>query len=328
MIVDKSLIHRILIITLSNVGDIILTTPVIRALAREFPDARIDVMVGPRGKEIFEKDPRIFKVIVYDKHLPMVQKRRLQLKLSRLHYDLILDLKNTIFPLLLGPKFRNATIQRFPRSVQHASRRHLYRLKSIGIDALRERSYIYVPPEDDGYISNFIKEKKVGEPIVVINPGAKSHLKRWTVEGFAQVADRIIEECRASVIFVGMDEDKEVIAKILFKMKNKPFNLAGKTNIRQLAALLKRSKLLITNDSAPLHLGCAVGCKVLAIFGPTNPEKYGPTGDLDIVMSTKLHCSPCETAACKFNYECMKLIPPEEVFETARLMVEGYEEEA
>jgi heptosyltransferase-2 len=327
MQIDKPLVKRMLVITLSNVGDVILTTPVIRLLAKEFPDSRIDIMCGPSGKAIFEKDPRIFKTIIYDKHLPMVQKRRLQLKLGKLSYDLIVDLKNTIFPLLLGPKFRTATIQRFPKSVTHSAKRHLYRLASLGIKNLAEEPYIYIPPEDEAYVSNLLKDNNIREPIVVINPGAKSHLKRWMPEGFAEVADRLVEECGASVVFVGMDEDKEVVAKILFKMKKKSCNLVGKTNIRQLAALLKKAKLLITNDSAPLHLGCAVKTKVLAIFGPTDPDKYGPTGDLDIVMSTKLSCSPCESATCKYSYECMKLIAAQEVFETAKLMVEGYEEE-
>ena len=86
MIIDRSQVKRILIITLSNVGDIILTTPVISALSKEFPGSRIDVMVGPQGREIFDHDPRIFKVIIYDKHLPMIEKRRLQLKLKKLQY--------------------------------------------------------------------------------------------------------------------------------------------------------------------------------------------------------------------------------------------------
>jgi heptosyltransferase-2 len=327
MDIDRATIKRILVITLSNVGDIILTTPVIRTLAKQFPQARIDVMSGPSGKEVFEKDPRIFKTIIYDKHLPIVQKRRLQLKLAKLHYDLIVDLKNTVFPILLGPKYRTATIERFPRGIIHSRERHLYRLRALGISGQGEPSYVYIPPEDQAYAEGLLKENKVTEPIVIMNAGAKSHLKRWTAEGFADVADKLISDCKASVIFVGMFEDKEVIAKILFKMKEKPFNFVGKTNIRQLAALLQRAKLLITNDSAPLHLGCAVGTKVLAIFGPTSPEKYGPTGELDIVMSTKLSCTPCESATCNFNYECMKLIPASEVFETAKLMVEGYDEE-
>jgi len=325
MIIDKTQVKRILVITLSNVGDVILTTPVISALSKEFPDSRIDVMTGPAGKEVFEKDPEVFKLIIYDKHMPISEKRRLQLKLKKLKYDLVVDLRNTIFPLLIGPKFRTATIQKFPRSLAHRRKRHLHRLKSLGIDNPEERSYIYIPKEDEEYVAGLLRDSGVKEPIVVISPGAKSHLKRWTIEGFAEVADRLIAECNVSVAFVGTEEDKGVVDKIIKKMKNEPHNLVKKTNIRQLASLLKRSKLFITNDSAPLHLGCAVAAKVLAIFGPTDPKKYGPTGEFDCVINQKLFCAPCENATCKYDYECMKLVLPDTVFDTAKIMVEGYE---
>ena len=104
MKIDKSMVNRILVITLSNVGDVILTTPVIATLKKEFPGSRIDVMVGPRGKAVFEKDPFVFKLIIYDKHMPLIAKRRLQLKLKKLRYDLVVDLRNTVFPLLISPR--------------------------------------------------------------------------------------------------------------------------------------------------------------------------------------------------------------------------------
>jgi lipopolysaccharide heptosyltransferase II len=324
MIVAKSLVKRILVITLSNIGDIILTTPVIRALADEFPDARIDVMTGPKGKEIFEKDPAVFKLIIYDKRMPMAEKRRLQLKLKKLQYDLVADLKNTIFPLLIGPKYRTATIQRFPKSVVHSSSRHLHRLKSMGIECANEKSYIYIPKEDEDYVSNMIRKEGIGSPMVVVNAGAKSHLKRWTAEGFAGLSDRIIMECGAEVVFIGTDEDRDVVANIIKMMKNRPHDIVGRTNLRQLASLLKRSSLVITNDSAPLHLACAVGAKVLALFGPTDPKIYGPTGEFDVSINKKLFCSPCEKAVCAHNYECMKSIKADEVFDAARMMLEGY----
>jgi len=326
MIIDKSQVKRILVITLSNVGDVILTTPVIKTLSKEFPRARIDVMVGPAGKEIFEKDPRIFKTIIYDKHLPITEKRRLQIKMKRLRYDLAVDLKNTVFPLLIGPKFRTGTIQRFPDWVTHSREKHLYRLNSLGIKNMTEPSYIHIPRHDEEHVLSLIEENGIGEHIVVVNPGAKSHLKRWSPEGFAEVADRLTEECGANIIFIGLSEDKETVNAVIGKMKKKAHNLVGRTNIRQLAGLLKKARLLITNDSAPLHLGCAVGTKVLAIFGPTDPDKYGPTGEFDTVLRAKLFCSPCEKAICRYNYECMKLIQAVEVFETAKLMMEGYGE--
>lgn len=325
MDIDRREIKRILVITLSNIGDIILTTPVIRVLAKEFSGARIDVMVGPHGREMFEKDPTVFKLIIYDKHISIGQKRRLQLKLKKLRYDLIVDMRNTIFPLLLGPKFRTGTIQHFPATVIHSKDRHLYRLHSLGIANLMEPSYIHIPKEDAEYAEQLLKEMAVGEKIVVISPGAKSHLKRWTVEGFAVVADRLHHECGADVILIGKEEDLATAKEVISRMKHRPHDIIDKTNIRQLAHILKRANLIITNDSAPLHLGCAVGTKVLSIFGPTDPNRYGPTGEFDIVIAKKLFCSPCEKAECDYNYECMKLIAPEEVFDTAKMMLEGYE---
>ena len=325
MQIDKSQVKRILLITLSNVGDIILTTPVISVLLKEFPGARIDCMVGPRGKELFEKDPRIFKLIIYDKHINIAQKRRLQIKLKKLRYDLVVDMRNTIFPLLIGPKFRTGTIQRLPPEVVHSRQRHLYRLASLGIENLTERSYIHIPDEDARYAEDLLGQLQVAEPMVVISPGAKSHLKRWTAEGFAAVADRLQAECKAAVVFIGQAEDEAVIREIMARMKRQAHTMVEKTNIRQLAHIMKRAKLVITNDSAPLHLGCAVGAKVLAIFGPTDPRRYGPTGEFDMAVFRKLVCSPCEKAECAYGLECMKLITPDEIFDAARIMLEGYE---
>ncbi len=325
MQIDKAQVKRILVITLSNVGDIILTTPIIATLAKELPHARIDVMVGPRGKEIFEKDAHVFKLIIYDKHLPIGAKRRLQLKLKKLRYDLVVDLRNTVFGLLIGPRYRTATIQNFPPGITHSIDKHLHRLRSLGIEGLVRQPYVHISAEDEIYVERLLRECGISAPLVVINAGAKSHLKRWKAEGFASVADRIVSECGSAVAFVGLAEDGEIIADIMKQMKHKCHNLVDKLNIRQLGSLLKRAKLLITNDSAPLHLGGAVGSKVLAIFGPTNPKKYGPIGEFDTVIHKKLHCSPCENAVCACNYECMTSISADEVFEAARMMIEGYE---
>ncbi|MDD5428226.1 MAG: glycosyltransferase family 9 protein [Candidatus Omnitrophica bacterium] len=325
MQVDKTQVNRILVITLSNIGDIILTTPVIRTLATEFPGVRIDVMVGPQGRGIFEKDPSIFKVIIYDKHIPISEKRRLQIKLKKLHYDLVVDIRNTVFPMLIAPKYRTSTIQRFPRSVIHSKARHLHRLKSLGIEGTESLAYIHITKEDEEYVDTLIKERGITDPIVVVNAGSKSHLKRWAADGFAEISDRLISDCKASVVLVGLMEDEAIVKEVASKMKQRPHILVGKTNIRQLAALLKRSRLLVTNDSAPLHLGCAVGVKVVALFGPTDARKYGPTGEFDVVISEKLSCAPCEKAECVRNYECMKLITPDAVFDAAKMIIDGYE---
>lgn len=322
MKIKKSEIKRILLITLTNIGDIILTTPIIAVLEREFPNARLDVMVGPLGKGIFVDHPRVFKVIVYNKHLPLQEKRRLVQKLRKIKYDLAIDLKNTLFPILIGARYRTSPIQNTPKELVHKKEYHLWKLKQLGIGVAADEPFsIHVNKKDQEYIDALLYKINNREKLVAVSPSSKSLIKRWDRSGFAEVCERLIEECKAAVVMIGDNSDTDVIEEIMKDMKNKPYNFAGTTSITQLAHLLKRSKLLITNDSAPMHVGCAVGTNVLAIFGPTDPYKYGPRGKKDRIITKKVHCSPCETAQCRFKHECMKSISADEVYRAAKDML-------
>jgi ADP-heptose:LPS heptosyltransferase len=323
MKIKKKDVKRILVITLTNIGDIILTTPVIAALDREFPEARIDVMVGPSGKDIFREHPRIFKLIIYNKRTPINEKRRLVRKLKRTKYDLVVDLKNTLFPILIGSKYRTSPIQTASRKMGHKKDSHLCKLAFLGIDTKNVPYFLHVSPEDKDYVERLLKRGSGSGKLVVVSPTAKSLIKRWGKKRFAHLADRLIDELGASLVMVGDRSDKDTIDEIMGQIKAspKPLNLSGLTSIPQLAHLAKVAKLVITNDSAPMHVGAAVGAKVLAIFGPTDPRKYGPKGRGSVVIRKDLKCSPCEQALCRHKHECMRLISADEVFETAKGML-------
>jgi len=321
MKINKKDVRRILLITLTNIGDIILTTPLITALDKEFPNARLDVMTGPQGRDIFIHHPRIFKVIIYNKHIPLREKRRLIRKLKVIKYDLVVDLKNTLFPLLIGSKYRTSPIQTVPENVVHKKDFHLYKLKTLNIDVHDASFSIYVSKRDQDYIDALIEKIPDKKRLVLVSPTAKSLIKRWEKTSFAEVANRLMEELDMTVAMIGDHADRDIIDDIISEMKSKPYNFAGMTTIPQLAHLIKKSQLLITNDSAPMHLGSAVGTKVLAIFGPTDPNKYRPLGKENRVIRKNLFCSPCEIAQCKFKHECMKQISTDEVYKTAKGML-------
>jgi lipopolysaccharide heptosyltransferase II len=152
-------------------------------------------------------------------------------------------------------------------------------------------------------------------------PGARSHIKRWSGERFAAVADRLVEELSVEIVVTGEPDEAPLVEDVLKAMRHRAHNGVGQTTIQQLAALMQRARLVITNDSASLHLACAVEVPVLALFGPTDPRKYGPTGPHDRVIQRRLFCTPCEEALCRFNHECMRFISVEEVFETAKEML-------
>lgn len=325
---DRTKIKRILFITLSNLGDAILTMPVLDALSKNFPYAKIDVFSSPSVRGIFEKDKRVSKVFLYDKHSILFDKYRLLKKLKGLRYNLIVDLKNTMIPIMLMPPYRTAVFRKIKKPI-HKKEEHLLRIRQLEVKTEDARFNITVGNKDREkaleLLKNYTKEGKY----IVVNAGAKSHIKRWPVENFSQISGRIIKELQLGVVLIGkddglenLDSDRAVINKLLDGMNGEALDLVGKTNIGELAYIIKSAKALITNDSAPLHIGSAVNTPTLAIFGPTDENKYGPLSDQSVVLRKKLHCTPCEKAQCRYNYECLKTITVEDVFKAVKHVCE------
>ena len=321
---DKDRIKKVLVITLSNLGDVVLTTPVVEVLLREFPEAKIDVMVGPNGAEIFRKHPKISELITYDKFKPFPDKIKLIRELRERQYSLIVDLRNTLLPYLIGAPYRSLPFNKFSRHIAHKKDIHLWKLKTLGINISNPPYCIYIDDSDREYVNNALKNLPPGK-IVAINTGAKSHLKRWTKEGFAYLIDKIKNDEGANIIMIGSPEDVETSSSILKQVKADVVNLVGKTTVRQLVALLEKADFLITNDSAPLHIASILDKKVLAIFGPTDPKEYGSFNKGCAALQKPLVCVPCERAHCAFDYECMRFLKKERVFEAAKAMLNGKE---
>lgn len=318
---NKEEIRRILFITLSNIGDIVLTMPALSVLKREFPGASIDALSGPNGGEIFSGHPYVSRFMIYDKFSKTRFKIELINRLKKNRYDLIVDLRNSLLPLLIGSRYRTPVIRFFGRGSAHKRDEHLNRLKGLGLDVRDAPFAFHVNDKDTGYVKALLADGGIKKRFVAISPGAKSRIKRWTKEAFASVCDRLIGELGLDVAMIGDKQDADIVSEIKRLMKNRALDLSDKLTLRQLGALIKLSSLVITNDSAPMHISHAVGMTVLAIFGPTDPRKYGPRGGEDVIIRKEIDCSPCEAAQCKKNHECMKLISADEVFEAAKRML-------
>lgn len=148
--------------------------------------------------------------------------------------------------------------------------------------------------------------------LVVINPIARWKTKLWPEQKFAELADRLIQEQKAVVIFTGSSDDRMVVKRIAAMMRQKAENWAGETTLKELAALASLSNLFITTDTGPMHMAAAAGAKVLALFGPTAPWRTGPHGESHIVVRNGLQCSPCFQRECK-DIQCMEAITVDEV---------------
>jgi len=319
MKIDKTQINKILLITLSNIGDIVLTIPVLRVLGREFQSARISVLVGINGREIFGADPMVTEVIVYDKHSSLLEKTKIASYLRKQKFDIVVDLRSTILPLLLGARYNTSILQHRDSVALHRKDKHLNRLSSLGIPIGNPPFYIATSDYDRARIGSLLERAGIvpGDDFVVVAPGAKSHLKRWTEPGFKRVCERLYTERGLKILLVGDNRDKDMIDMIASTFNRGVYDLGGSTTLRELAYLLSLSRLLITNDSAPLHMASAAGIPVVAIFGPTDPAKYGPVSEKSVVIRRGIDCSPCEKAQCRLDLECMRQITPEEVFAAA-----------
>ncbi len=151
-----------------------------------------------------------------------------------------------------------------------------------------------------------------------INPGSTyGPAKRWLPERFAGVGKRLVSEHKARILLFGQRQEKGLSDFIAGRIGENCLNLAGKTTLAQLAALLERCNLLLTNDTGPMHIAAALGVPVIAVFGPTDPRTTAPAGEKHIIVRKPVACSPCLKRRCPTDHQCMKEIGVEDVFNAA-----------
>ncbi len=339
MRINKNDIHSILFVTLSNLGDIILTTPVLEKLYETFPEAKIDVITGEPGKAVFSGHPAVREVIVPRRHASLPERLVLALSLHRRGYDLAVDLKNSLLPFIVGAKYKASAMvsgmQSAERRAQspgsgvqptaHKVYEHLSRLTSLGIDISgAPKFFIPVSPEEKVFVEEALNAAG-GKKIVVMNPGAKSHLKRWDAAKFADLAIRLSGGLGCHVFVAGNDDDRDVMGRFLPLAGPCVTDLSSKTSLGVLADLMRRAALVVTNDSAPLHVASAVDAPTVAIFGPTDERKYGPLASKSAVLTPAVACRPCGRALCGPGPDegCISRVTVDEVFEAAKRILQG-----
>ncbi len=266
---------NILIVTLSNIGDVILTTPVIASLRSQFPQAQLTVVVGPKAEGILEGSVQIDRLLIYDKRAGWAHRFKLVRQLRENSYDWVIDLRNSGFPFFVRAT-RRSSVFRFHRMKQ-ARERHLEILQWMKLSNDFPLAFDFFSKEDEDSLSEKLRKKsrQLSSGWVVMAPGAGSKAKRWKIEGFCEVADRILETSSFYIAVVGDSSEKLLGAKVAEIDSNRVLNLAGEISLRELAALVARAKLVLSNDSAVMHLGYELNRSVVAVFGPTDHEKYG-----------------------------------------------------
>lgn len=270
----RSKIKKILLVSLSNLGDVVLTFPVFDRLRETFPEAEISVIVGPKAKSLLNHNPHVFQTLVYDKSMSSREKLGWVAGLRKQRFDLVVDLRNSMLPLLVGRKYATPPVMVPSRC--HMKDKHLGHLRSV----LPETA----DPVEKYAGFQILQTAKAAEQLVyglkdfvLFAPGAADDRKRWTPEGFSAVMQYVISTGR-KIVVVGDKRDRPLSERVLKDLPGGIVNLCGFTSLTELSGVIRRAGAAITNDSGIMHLCSYFDVPTVALFGPTDPFFYGPWG--------------------------------------------------
>jgi len=334
----------------AGVGDVILASPVFRALRANFPRARITLMVNPTTVKIVSNNTYFDEVLIYDTSASVIKKISFIRRLRTLKFDLAFCLSECFSSLLLcylsaakirvgfdwnkRGMFLNVKVPYYKPEKKYLGELFLDLLRAAGLpeETLNPNLEFWHSEEDIKAAGKFLDAQGVTEKDlkVVVHPGAGWSPRRWPAERFAGLIEKVMGKYKAKVFIAGSEEDRVLIEQIIgivgdiskdslsIGEDKRLFNCVGCFSLNQFAGLLSLSDLFIGNDSAPMHLAAAVNAPLVALFGPSSAVKYGPRSEHSIIIKSLASCGPClqltgQDRCIKGSPDCMNLITVEQV---------------
>ena len=315
---------RVLVVMLSNIGDVILTTPVLSAVAARYPGHKITVVVGPRAKGVLEASPLVDRLVVYDKRAPLWAKWRFWREIARDSYACVVDLRNSAIPFLVRAGVRSSVF-RFTKEV-YMRARHLEVIRRMGFATENLPRFDFFGPEQEASALSKLKAAggRTERGWIAVSPIAASGLKTWRRDGFAAVFEKFLKASPAEILLLGGERERELCEPLARIDASRIFNLAGLTTIPEAASLITRSALVLANDSSVAHLASELGVPRVVIFGPTDWKRYGPENARFRIVREPVACSPCGVPYCRFERQaCFEDLSSEKVFGACAEMLAG-----
>lgn len=320
--------RNILLTQLGDIGDVVLTTPTIRAVKETYPEARVSILVRKPFGSLLKADPHLHEVVeatkVHDTLFHTLHEYlRFARRLHRAHYDLVINLRTgdrgVILSFLTGAPVRVGIHEDnkpfwykylftkllfdppYPELPVHPGAGQSLRiLCAIGIDTKNSTPKLHVAQKDRDHAVNLLAECGLTPTSkwITINPCSRWKYKEWGYEKWGEVVDRIWQKHRLPAILIGSPEEASVAEEIAAGRNGYTFNLAGKTSLAELSALINMSILHLGVDSAAPHIAASVGTPTLTIFGPGNWKSWTVTNQLHRVVSSNFPCQPCNRKGC------------------------------
>lgn len=323
-------VRNVLVVRLDEIGDVVLTIPMLRELRRNLPAARITLLVSPHVANLLETCPYVNEVLVYEcrtehrrwqrfwQHFSAIRFARRHL--WNRHFDLALlprwdvDQDHSAFVAYFsGAIWRaaysetvNEQKQRLNRSqdllLTHSFDERVSRheveyglgiIRELGAEVQNDHLELWPDAEDVLFASKTLPKSGSDSYIALCPSGGTSQLKQWPVGNFIQLGRRLQDEHKARLVLVGGAGDETLGAELQRGLGAAAINLIGRTTLRQLAALLGQCKLFVGNDTGPMHIAAAAGIPVVAVFGSSCHHRFHPWSEKHRVVANVLPCSPC-----------------------------------
>lgn len=307
-------------ISLSNIGDVVLTLPVVDILNRDFPAAAVSIVVGPKAESLL-RDSKVFEqVIILNKKQPLSDLWKWIGQLRKCRFDLVVDLRNSMIPFMLWPRYMTLPETRRKKE-WHMRDKHIARLRSVYAfeDNSVQHRCLDVTPANAQAVDQLLSEDGgITGPFVVMAPGSADQSKRWSKKGFATVAKYLKKEYDLGIVFLGDEQDDLIVREIITQLNEPAVNLCGRTSLCQSAEIVRRGVLAVVNDSAVLHLAGYHNIPTVALFGYTNPVKYGPWSQQQVVMQPA-EPRPTVQSSTRERVDYIESISPEKVVRSISL---------
>ncbi|MYA78508.1 MAG: lipopolysaccharide heptosyltransferase II [Gemmatimonadetes bacterium] len=337
--------RHILVIKLRATGDVVLATPVIENLKRRFPRARLSFLAEEASADVLRWNPLLDELIV----LPLRrwgsqgirgswrEQARFYRNLRQRRFDLVFDLfgnpRSALLTWLTGAPDRVGFAFRMRRHAYttvvtpsgrpgHEVQFHLEALEALDIPVAVDRPRVAIPGTANKKADAWLREHaRDARAVIGLNPGGGWATKRWPPEFFGRLADALIDEYGVHVLILRGPGEDGLVARVTAAMRNRPLVLP-ETTLAELGAYLERCGLLVSNDSAPMHMAAALNVPTVGIFGPTDPRAQGPWGDgHGVVRKESVDCLGCNRTRCPIGNICMTTLEPGELLEKIRAYI-------
>lgn len=334
--------ERVLVVRLDNLGDVLVTTPAVRAIRRALPDAEITLLASPVGAQAGSLNPDIDDVIVYrapwmdpwheleqdsEREQAMIARLRerqfdgaviftsfRQSPLPGAYLCYLSDIPLRVAASVDGPGSLLTTRHKHPERMMHEVERGLDLVGAIGIEPAELDLVLDVPQAQQRTAARWLDDQRPSpeQPTVVVHPGCSMPARTYPWEMYAELCDLLVRRVDARVVLTGTSDERELVGRVQQRMQYPALNVAGSLSFSQFAATVEAADAAITNNTGPMHVAAATKTPVIALFALTNPpEQWGPWRVPHRQLYHDVSCRICYSRICPYGHECLRLVTPD-----------------